>query len=118
MDQASETLRRIVENGTGETLEAVRKMPLEERRAKIEKRLGRPLKFVSMFPDTGRAGSVLRDRILSREAADKELEQSIKDLDEALIWKVQTLCDVASRRGNKCPKFVRPRSSPLIRPRL
>lgn len=76
---ASELFERTVERATNQSIEDIRATPLDELRRQTEKRLGRPIRFVSAFPWVGR-GNMLRDRLVSHEEAEAAYEYAIREL--------------------------------------
>ena len=68
-----------VEKGTGQSVDSLRRTPLDELRRAAEARLGRPIKFVTAFPWVGR-GNVLRGRLITREEAETAYERAIREL--------------------------------------
>ena len=71
------SLIRAIENATGESVESLRSMPLDERRQLIEKKTGRRLKVTRNFPFIGR-GNVMRDETVSRDQVETELREALR----------------------------------------
>lgn len=74
---ASKALEEAVERATGESVDALRSTPLDERRALLEAQRGERVKYVSWSPVIGR-GNVLSDRIVSHEQAEQAYEDAIR----------------------------------------
>ena len=74
---AYEVFVRAVELATGEKLEALQRMPLDERRRMTEAKHGAPMRFPSWFPFIGR-GNVLRDRALTHSQVEAALTKALK----------------------------------------
>jgi hypothetical protein len=75
---ATTTFEKAVEQMTGETIENLRRTPIDERREALEKASGKPTHFVSRFPLIGR-GNVLRKRLVSREKVEKDFWEALND---------------------------------------
>ena len=73
---ATKSFEQAVEIATGVPVEVLRDTPVDERRATIERALGRPLRFPSRFPLIGR-GSVLRDHTISHDEVEKQFMGAI-----------------------------------------
>lgn len=71
-------LEEAVQIETGESPDSLRKESLSERRLKIEKAKGFPLRLTKKFPFIGR-GSVMGDRILPSEEIDRQFMESLED---------------------------------------
>jgi hypothetical protein len=65
-----------MERITGESIESLRSMPIDERREMVEKKTSKLLRIVSRFPVIGR-GSVLRDRLISRRQVEAGVDWSL-----------------------------------------
>ena len=76
MEEKTE-FEKSIENETGETIEAIREMPIDERRYKTEQKHGSPLKFTSHYPFIGR-GNILFDSLLSHQEIEKELDKALR----------------------------------------
>lgn len=66
----SEAFKTIINNATGGTPEQVSGVPLAVMFQKIESDLGKRFDCVPVFPKAGRAGNVLRDRVLTSQESD------------------------------------------------
>ncbi|MGH8556040.1 MAG: hypothetical protein ACRESZ_00990, partial [Methylococcales bacterium] len=66
-----------IERATGEKIEDLQSVPVDERRRLVEKKLKSLVTFRSHFPFIGR-GSILRDRLLSHEEVEAEFRKAIK----------------------------------------
>ena len=75
---AKNAFERAVERATGESIDSLRRTPIDERRQTIEKAAGHPLKFKSRFPVIGR-GNVLRDRTVDHEEAEAAFWKAVRD---------------------------------------
>lgn len=75
---SSKEFERAVELATGESIESLRKTPIDERRRNIEHNRDRLTHFTSWFPFIGR-GNVLRDLAVNHEEADKALEEALRN---------------------------------------
>jgi hypothetical protein len=75
----SDLFERAIERGTGLPIDVLRQTPIEELRESAEHKLGRPFQIVSVFPWAGR-GNVLRDRLVSREELDADLDNALRKL--------------------------------------
>lgn len=71
------TLVRAIERATGESIESLRAMPIDERRRKIEKKQGSRLVITRNFPFIGR-GNVMRDETMSHEEIEKQLDEVLR----------------------------------------
>jgi hypothetical protein len=74
---AQDIIDRIVEEKTGLSAEVIRNMGIDEWRAFVEKRTGKPFTLHKEFPTIGR-GNVLRDSLLTREEINTELDKVLK----------------------------------------
>jgi hypothetical protein len=74
---AKTAFERALEHATGETIESLRKMPIDERRRMIERKKGRRMRFTSRFPFIGR-GTILHNDILSREEVEERLDEALR----------------------------------------
>jgi len=66
-----------VEKEVGESVEAIRQMPIDERRRRIENKFHQVMRIVSFFPFIGR-GNVLRDQTVPHEVVESELRKAIR----------------------------------------
>jgi len=71
------TLERAVEAATNESIDSLRRVPIDERRNRVERITGRTLAFISRFPFIGR-GNVMRDRLVSHSAAETSLTEALR----------------------------------------
>jgi hypothetical protein len=76
---ASNLFERTVERGLGVSIDTIRGTPIDGLRESVERSLGHPLQIVSVFPWAGR-GNVLRDRLVSREELDTDLDNALRRL--------------------------------------
>lgn len=76
---AETLIDRTIAESTGHSVEYLKNTPLDELRKNAEKRRGRPLRFVSVFPWIGR-GNVMRDRLVSHEEAVAAYDDAIRRL--------------------------------------
>ena len=77
MPWASAIFIKAVEQATGESIDRLRALSIEERRAETEARCGSKLRFTSKFPFIGR-GNVLRDRAITHEEVEAALDKALK----------------------------------------
>ena len=63
----------------GRSVEYLKNTPLDELRTNAERERGHPLRFVTVFPWSGR-GNVLRDRLVSHEEAVAAYDDAIRRL--------------------------------------
>lgn len=70
-------MREAIEHEVGMPIEEIRRLPLEDWRTHLRSTFGCPLKFVSRFPFIGR-GNVLRDKIVSHDQVERELDEALK----------------------------------------
>lgn len=75
--RASTGFVQALERETGESIEQLRNMTIDDRRRMLEKRPGFITRFASVFPFIGR-GNVMRDRVLSREEVNEILDESLR----------------------------------------
>jgi len=71
---ANTAFEKAIEKTTGELIDSLRNMPIDERRKKIEKKFNRRMSFPSPFPRIGR-GNVLGNRTLSRQKIEDQLDR-------------------------------------------
>lgn len=64
---------------TGLSLQELRDMPVDYRRKTAEAKAGCEATFITRFPDCGRAGNTLRDRLVTRTQANAAFEHAIRD---------------------------------------
>lgn len=76
--EPSSVLERAVERATGENVDVLRARPISDTRRIAEQRRGRPFQIISRFPFIGR-GNVMRDRILSHERVEAELDRALRN---------------------------------------
>lgn len=67
---------RTMEEATGESIENLRRIPIDERRRLVERIKAKPCRFESWFPLIGR-GNVLRNRLESHQAIEQALDNVI-----------------------------------------
>ena len=67
---------RSLERATGETVESLRDTPIDERRRRLEKKFGKPMRFVSHWPFIGR-GTVCHDGTVSHADVERELDKAL-----------------------------------------
>ncbi len=63
----SEAFIQAIEAATGESVESLRNTPIDERRRRIEKKFGAPMKVVSSSP-----------QIITREEVDKLVDEALR----------------------------------------
>ena len=78
----TEQFDRALEEATGQSLEEVRRTPLDRLREIAQSKLGRPLKIVSAFPLIGR-GSVMSNCVVNHEDAEAACDDAIQRLSRA-----------------------------------
>lgn len=71
------SLVRAIEETTGESIETLRRVPLDEQRKKIEKKTGWRLVITNNFPFIGR-GNVMRDETVSHPEIEKQLDEVLR----------------------------------------
>jgi len=71
------TFAEAVKSRTGRTVGELKSTVLCEMCSITEKRTGRPMVIETRFPTIGR-GNVMRDRIISHEAVEQYLEESLR----------------------------------------
>ena len=76
---ASEQFEGTIERSTGMSIEILRRTPLDELRRNAEQQAGKPIQFYTAYPWAGR-GSVMKDRLVSHEEANKELDHALRRL--------------------------------------
>jgi hypothetical protein len=74
---AKTEFERAIERKTGESVESIRKMSIDDRRKMNEKKFHHVMEFVSMFDFIGR-GNILRKNAISHGEVEKELEEAIR----------------------------------------
>lgn len=67
-----------VQRITGESIELVRKTPIDEFRRNIETKLGRIIRYKSWFPFVGR-GNVLRASAVDHNQAEEALKEALRN---------------------------------------
>ena len=72
-----EAFVRAVELASGEKIEALQNITVDERRRMMEAKHGAPMRFPSCFPFIGR-GNVLRDCCLTHEQVEAALTKALK----------------------------------------
>ena len=65
---------RASERSTGEDIDYLRNTSVEDKRRKLEKKFGRPMRFVSRWPLIGR-GSIIR-KTVSHEEVERRLRKA------------------------------------------
>lgn len=76
MSQAEMVLEHAAAT-VGMTLSDLKKADVSDIRRKIEEKHGKPLSFTSEFPVIGR-GNVLRDRIMTSDQINSEIDEILK----------------------------------------
>jgi hypothetical protein len=66
-----------IEREMHESVESIRRTPIDERRKAIKKKTGRDILFISEYGFIGR-GNVLRDYIVSHEEVEKEVDEALR----------------------------------------
>ena len=66
-----------IELTTGETIDDLRRTPISDRREAIEKKKGSRMVVSRFFPFIGR-GNVLRDKTISREEVEQQLDEALR----------------------------------------
>ena len=79
---AETLIDRTIAESTGHSVEYLKNTPLDELRQNAEKKRGRPLRFVSVFPWIGRTGNVMCDRLVSHDKAVADYDDAIRRLPE------------------------------------
>lgn len=74
---ATTLFEKTIERGTGMSVDAIRRTPIEELRKIAERKLGHSLRIVTVFPWAGR-GNVLRDRMVSRKKLNDDLDHALR----------------------------------------
>lgn len=75
--KAASCFERAVERATGERIDVVRCMPIDERRRMIQARTGKQTRFVSRFPLIGR-GNILRNRFKTTDEINAALDRALR----------------------------------------
>lgn len=73
-----QTFLQIIENYIGLPIDKIQNLTIDEQRENTEKKTGKTMSFISLFPFIGR-GNVLRDRTTSRQKIEKDFERAIHD---------------------------------------
>ena len=99
-----------VEESTGRSLQEIRDTPIDVMRADTEKRLGKPIQFVSYWPFIGRKESssmlsrieinTMLDEVLS-EPEDTDFFMKIWDEEEKVLYKIDKGVDKLGKAVNK-----------------
>ena len=76
------SFERAIEMATGESIDRLRRTPLDERRHALEQARGEPLCVRSYFPLIGR-GNVMRDRVVPHEDVEESFREAIGGRDKA-----------------------------------
>ena len=66
---------RTLEQQTGESIESLRNMPIDERRRMNEAKHGKPMQILSHFPLIGRA---FYSTLVSHEQVEAELDEALR----------------------------------------
>ena len=74
---AKNDFERAIEKAVGESVDAIRTTPIDERRKKIENKYHNPMQFKSLFPVIGRAGNVLRNYIFTHKEIQAMLDKAL-----------------------------------------
>ncbi len=77
MTELMKNLINFVENATGVSVETIDRETLDESRARVERRTGKSMRIVSMFPFIGR-GNVMSRKLVSRESIERDLDKCLK----------------------------------------
>ena len=76
---AETLIDRTIAESTGHSVEYLKNTPLDELRQNAEKKRGRPLRFVTVFPWIGR-GNLMHDCLVSHEEAVAAYDDAIRRL--------------------------------------
>lgn len=77
MHSLMEKLKKFVESATGESLTTIDNESIEEGRARVEKKSGRPVEVVSRWPLVGR-GNVMSSKLISHSEIERDLDRCLK----------------------------------------
>jgi hypothetical protein len=66
-----------IEQATGQTVQQLRNMSIDEQRVAIEKKHRKPMRFYSAFPFIGR-GSIMGDKIISHADLEKLVSKALR----------------------------------------